>query len=88
MTLVTSAYVHPIVLIPWVHMHLGHWTTQKLQKVGMEEHLSFPEVRRSYFNLQSKQMKITYFQVAASHPVIFECKLKQMMLLLHLRLTV
>jgi hypothetical protein len=39
-----------------------------LQKICVEERPSFPEARKRYFNLQPKQMKVTYAQAAASLP--------------------
>jgi hypothetical protein len=39
-----------------------------IQEIQVEEHLSFPEARKKYFELQPKQKKVTYAQAAASRP--------------------
>jgi hypothetical protein len=39
-----------------------------IQNILVEEHLSFPEARNKYFELQPKQNKVTYSQAAASRP--------------------
>jgi hypothetical protein len=41
---------------------------KRSKNVRVEEHLSFPEARKKYFELKSKQKKFTYAQAAASRP--------------------
>jgi hypothetical protein len=55
-------------------LHLANWTVPvylqetAVQKIHVEESLSFPEVQKRYFELQPKVVKVTYAQAAASCP--------------------
>jgi hypothetical protein len=42
------------------------------QKIRVEEHVSFPEARKKYFELQPEQKKVTYAQATASRPATSE----------------
>jgi hypothetical protein len=37
-----------------------------IQKIHVEEHLSFPEAQKRYFEVLPKQTKVTYAQAVAS----------------------
>jgi hypothetical protein len=62
--------VYKLLRIPQIQLaRLPKIPTREIdQKIRVEEHLSFPEARKKYFELQPKQKKVTYAQAAASRP--------------------